>query len=177
MMNLAGKNFDRNDKQILSELTRCGIPVAPWNSENNEVASSFCGRFHTPQGAAFLFNRAWTYWTVGGRVPLATALKIYAHPVGVTDIRVGGHCGCIPPERPYVEWRDPASDKKYARMSERADIEKFKDNYPDMYTKFMDEHLFHDDPASVGAVGTVDSYHIDSELGLYVFMQFIRGTL
>lgn len=29
----------------------------------------------------------------------------------------------------------------------------------------------------IGAVGTVDGYHIDTELGLYIFVQFLKGQL
>ena len=194
--NLAGRNrpIEENDKQIKAELTRAGITAAPWDCENSEVRTTVCGKLiitdfvgaledvcsnkvALPRGWCGTFTRAWTYWMFSGRVPLEMAKRIYEHPVGRTDIRVGGHCGCIPPAGNYIEWRDPETGKKYATLSDLAEITKLKDRYPDMYTKFMDEHLFQNDPAAFGARGTVDSYHIDTELGLYVFVQFLRGQL
>lgn len=194
--NLAGRNrpMEKNDKQITAELTRAGITAAPWDCENSEVRTTVCGKLiitdfvgaledvcsnkvALPRGWCGTFTRAWTYWTVSCRVPVELAKRIYANPVGRTDIRVGGHCGCIAPAGNYIEWRCPMSGRKYATMKDREDVEKFKDNHPGMYTKFILEHEFHDDPASIGAVGTVDSYHIDTELGLYVFVQFLRGQL
>lgn len=173
--NLASRRDDsieRNDKQICIELKRVGLNVVPWDCGTSEVRTNNCGALGPSR-----FHRAWTYWMFSGRVPLEMAKRIYKHPVGFSDIRVGGHCGCIAPEGNYVEWRDPETDKKYATLSDLAEITKLKDKYPDMYTKFTDEHLFQNDPASFGARGTVDSYHIDTELGLYVFVQFLKGDL
>lgn len=194
--NLAGHNrpIEENDKQIKAELTRAGIPVLQFDSGIFEVRTTVCGKLiltdfvgaledvcsnkvALPRGWCGTFTRAWTYWMVSCRVPLEMAKRIYEHPVGRTDIRVGGHCGCVAPEYPFVEWRCPMNGRKYATMKDREDIEKFKENHPEMYTKFLLEHEFHDDPETVGARGTVDSYHIDSELGLYVFVQFLRGQL
>jgi len=174
MQNLAGRNRPKadNDKQILTELARCGINRAEYDCENSEVQTNYNGVL-----GVVTFTRAWTYWVASGTVALSIAKKIYEHPVGRTDIRVGGHCGCVAPEAPWVEWRDPITYKKYARTLDREQIEKFKDNHPDMYKTFIDNHLFHDDPASCGAIGTVDCYHIDTELGLYVFAQFLKGEL
>jgi hypothetical protein len=172
VQNLAGKDTVRNDKQILLELTRCGIAAEPFDCGSSEVQCTLRGRM-----GGTVFTRAWTYWIVSTHMPLNIAQRMYAHPVGVTDIRVAGHCGCPAPVDPWIEWRDLETDKKYAKTKDAADIVKFKTNYPEMFEKFMNEHIFHDDPASVGAVGTIDSYHIDSELGLYVFVQFHKGHL
>ncbi len=172
--NLAGRNrpMEENDKQICIELKRCSLDVAPWDCGTSEVRTNNCGVLGPSR-----FHRAWTYWTFSGRVPLEMAKRIYRHPVGYSDIRVGGHSGCPAPEGNYVEWRDPETGRRYARVMDRENMERFAENHPDMVTKFMNEYLFHDDPESIGAIGTVDSYHIDTELGLYVFVQFLRGQL
>lgn len=172
MRNLAGNDRAINDQYILKELTRCGIPAETFDCGRAEVQCTLRGRL----GPA-VFTRAWTYWIVDTHMPLHLARRMYEHPVGVTDIRVAGHCGCPAPVDPWIEWHDPETDKKYAKMKDADDMFKFKNNHPEMFEKFMNEHMFHDDPASVGAVGTIDSYHIDSELGLYVFVQFHKGLL
>lgn len=172
--NLAGRSrpIEDNDKQIAIELKRCGLDVGPWDCGNSEVRTNNCG----VKGPS-RFYRAWTYWIFSGRVPIEIAKRIYKHPIGFSDIRVGGHACCVAPAGGYVEWRCPLTGRSYATMKDREDIERFKDTYPELHAKFILEHEFHDDPESVGAVGTVDTYHIDTELGLYVFNQFLKGEL
>lgn len=172
MRNLAGNDRAMNDQQILKELQRCGINSETWDCGRSEVQCSLRGRL-----VGTVFTRAWTYWMVDTRVPLDMAKRMRVHPVGMTDIRVAGHCGCPAPEAPWITWRDPETGKTFATTQERRDVEKFRGKHPEMREKFVDEHIFHDDPASMGAEGTIDSYHIDTELGLYVFVQFLKGQL
>ena len=122
MQNLAGN--PNCDKYIECELNRCGIEIIK-NEANlrNEVPATIEGKL-----GKFRFVRAWYYWMVDGPVPLDIAGKLYSDPVGKTDIRVMGHCGCPSPD----EWA-------------------------------------HD--------GFIHSYHIDSELGLRIFADAIRGVV
>jgi len=105
MENLAG-NADC-DVQIERELIRCGIEVIRGEKTNREVSSSIIGKL-----GEFEFVRAWYYWTVRGNVPLEVARELYADPVGKTDVRVAGHCGCPPPE----EWAMRINEREEAKF-------------------------------------------------------------
>ncbi len=95
MKNLAG---DKDcDGPIELELIRCGIEVVRDQPRDGEVPSSLRGAL-----GKFSFRRAWYYWMVNGKVPLAMANELYEDPVGRTDIRVNGHCGCPAPGEPGV---------------------------------------------------------------------------
>lgn len=91
MDNLAGKQDC--DTTIRSELERCGITIVEGERSTNEVPASLTGIL-----GCFTFWRAWYYWVVNGNVPIDIALELYADPVGKTDVRVDGHCGCPEPE-------------------------------------------------------------------------------
>lgn len=123
MRNLAGN--PEADRYIDSELERCGIDVVKLATpRSGEIAGQLEGRL-----GPFKFDRRWYYWNVEGPVPLPVAEALYEHPVGRTDIRVAGHCGCPPP----AQW---------TTKHEGRDV--------------------------------VFRYHIDSELGLYLFVQAVK---
>lgn len=93
MKNLAG---DKNcDDTIKLELRRAGIPFVKDARHTGEVPYSVTGCL-----GKFTFVRAWYYWMVRGNLPLEVAKELHENPVGKTDVRVVGHCGCPPPE----EW-------------------------------------------------------------------------
>ena len=124
MQNLAGS--DRADKIIEQELNRSHISIVRHDElRGGEVPTHFTGELSREGETAFEFERAWYYWMVSGNVPLAVAQELYDDPVGRTDVRVVGHCGCPPPE-------------KWERN------------------------------------GFIDSYHIDSEVGLRFFVDTLR---
>jgi hypothetical protein len=162
MINLAG-NRDC-DKYIEKELQRCGIPILNVERANTEVPYSIVGQYGN-----FTFRRAWYYWMVEGPMPLLQAHELYDDPVGKTDIRVAGHCGCPAPTAwaryldadGYFLTLDPEGKEmaKWVRMFELP-----PQHYGFRYVKDLYE-----------AVGShVWSYHIDSELGLYLFAQKMR---
>lgn len=93
MINLAGKQDC--DKHIKQELQGAGIKVVPVEPVHTEVHYTLIG--HLP---GFEFRRAWYYWVVEGDVPIDIARELYVDPIGHTDVRVIGHCGCPPPD----EW-------------------------------------------------------------------------
>ncbi|MBI2065007.1 MAG: hypothetical protein HYT62_03085 [Candidatus Yanofskybacteria bacterium] len=161
MENLAGRRDC--DKSIERELNRCGIELVRLPSVlHSEVPASITGKL-----GQFQFHRAWYYWIVRGNMPLPVAQELYDDPVGKTDIRVAGHCGCPPP----IEWatyidaegrilcpisEKPQGDSELARsILARTDIRFVKD------------------PSSEGE-GFVQSYHIDSELGLKIFADTLK---
>lgn len=121
MKNLAG--YKEADAVISEELRRCMIDQRRLTDDEKrgEVPATIGGTL-----GRFTFRRAWYYWTVRGDVPIAIAERLYADPIGATDIRVAGHCGCPPPSK----W---------------------------------------------ATGGVVTSYHIDSEAGLRIFADAVRG--
>lgn len=124
MRNLAGNK--ECDAVIAEELRRSMIPSVPYDGRLEEVPSRLRGEL-----GDITFARAWYYWTAHGTVPIEVARKLYDDPIGRTDIRVAGHCGCPPPEPPWTEVID--------------------------------------------GVEVVTTYHIDSEVGLRLFADAIRG--
>ncbi len=136
MINLAG--HAQATEIVTRELTRCGIPVVKSAEPIGEPKSSVFGEL-----GPFTFKRAWYYYAVVGPVPLCVAQMLYEDPVGRTDIRVAGHCGCPPPEPPWTTVRGLVTGKEI--QGDPADGEVF-----------------------------VESYHVDSEVGLYVFARAIK---
>jgi len=125
--NLAGKSCD---EEVIEELTHAGIiPVFPVTIKCSEVKTSVAGvlgcwydpeevktsvnRYKILKETNFLnlakdlfrykFIRAWTYWICSGPVPLVVAKELYSNIIGKYSIRVDGHCGCPPPEDPWLK--------------------------------------------------------------------------
>jgi hypothetical protein len=161
MENLAGRGDC--DTSIFRELNRCGIEVVRLpNKLWGEVPASITGKL-----GQFQFHREWYYWVVRGNVPLPVAQELYNNPVGKTDIRVTGHCGCPPPDE-WVTYIDdkgrilcPTSEKPHGNgplsksILARTDIR------------------FVEDPSAEGK-GFIQLYHIDSELGLRIFADTLK---
>lgn len=99
MKNLAG-NKDC-DLFVADELRRARIESGECVCQTGEVPSLLQGNI-----GEIRFLRAWTYWTARGPVPISIARQLYADPVGMTDVRVAGHCGCPAPEAPWTELID-----------------------------------------------------------------------
>jgi hypothetical protein len=159
MQNLAG---DPNcDKQIERELTRCGIEIVKGQRSTHEVAASITGKLGN-----FKFYRAWSYMIVEGKVPLEVARELYNDAAGKTDIRVKGDCGCPPPEE-WAVWYDEDGNKLVSKDDEAA-FDKYLDTMPNIKNGIR----FVDDPTE--GKGYVESYHIDSELGLRIFADAIK---
>lgn len=163
MQNLAGN--PRCDEVIRRELSVARIDIVTVPKGNSEVPFTLTGKL-----GDFTFYRAWYYWVVKGPMPLKYALELYADPAGRHDVRVAGHCACPPPEAPWITWRD-ADGNEVLHMKEKAGIDDFiQKGYikpEQMKGRRFDEHPenFH---------GFVDSYHIDSEVGLRLFADMIR---
>jgi len=108
----------------------------------------------------FEFQRAWYYYMVKGLVPLAVAEELYADKIGRTDIRVTGHCGC-PPPKDWTTRYNPSTD---IRMITKKSAEEYPNIVKDLGWEVNDE----------GGEQYVDNYHIDSELGLCLFVKTIK---
>lgn len=108
MVNLAGEY--PQDNIITSELRLAGI-TSVWHDEivkHAEVYTHVSGKL-----GKFELRRQWYYWSVSGYVPLAVAVEIYADPIGRSDVRAEGHCGCVDPAdwaQPTREWHEEQGD-------------------------------------------------------------------
>lgn len=165
MKNLAG---DQDcDTKIEKELVRSGIEVVRGERVNHEVPASITGK-----PGSFTFRRAWYYWVViGGSVPLRIAQEIYKDPVGKTDIRAGGDCGCIL-EGHVIEWHNKEGKKLY-HLSQKRELEKYGDN-PITKNVLNDPSIDFVENPSLEGEGFVTSYHIDSEVGLRLFVDTLK---
>lgn len=157
MKNLAGNT--ECDQYIKDELRRCGIKAVASPLTQSEVPYTITGKL-----GDFTFVRAWYYWCVQGNMPLDKARELYATEVGKTDIRVAGHCGCPPPD----EWVTRFHGGKVVIDQEEWD--KFPDSIMDLREE---KYCTHPNPETLPAF--VTSYHIDSELGLYLFAQAVKS--
>ena len=169
MQNLA-RATDANDYQrtqveqtVLRELKRCRIPAI------EQLAQGEVPYKHVGKLGDFMFERAWYYWVVYGPVPLYVAKELYEDVVGVTDIRVSGHCGCPPPELPWIHCYDEQGRKltKLKDAQEQATEEAMLDR---IHPNWRDEYVYVEDPENVAVRSVVEDYHIDSELGLRIFV-------
>lgn len=173
MVNLAGR-LDAAE-HIAVELAEAGIaPFIDPARDHPEVKTKLRGRLVTPHGT-FTFSRNWYYWVAAGSVPLAIAERLYADPVGRKVVRVDGHCGCPPPEAPWIEWRLP-NGRKVLPLKQRVECERYinsgeSDMLVGISRQILADNDFSDDPKSIGASAFVTAYHIDSAEGLALFVR------
>lgn len=117
------------------------------------------------------------YWVVHGLVPIEIADALYLDPVGKKDIRAGGDCTC-PPPREWMEWYTDEGVRVYD-MGTHARFEKYKnENSPiwDILERTYAKSLFSDTPAATyNAKAYVETYHIDSDYGLLLFIRALLG--
>lgn len=101
------------------------------------------------------------YHVLTGYVPLALAQRLYATPIGKRQIRVSGHCGCPPPEAPWVDWYTD----DWIKVVPMTELPAFERLMPE---KIKDYH-FADMPSMFN--GFITLYHIDSLEGLIEFVR------
>lgn len=168
MQNLAG---DKNaDLIIRRELKRCGVPVLETNEVSGEVPYTIKGKL-----GPFSFTRAWSYYVVEGKVPLRVAEMLYEDEVGRSDIRACGNCLCISPGL-QATWEDKQGKlllkdseiNNYIVKSETSAL------YRDFWDRNKDRYASLDKTVEGDRIGYVDLYHIDSELGMYIFVQTLK---
>lgn len=170
MKNLAG--VADCDTFIRTELERARIEVVEGPRSTHEVAASLTGKL-----GPFTFTRAWYYWIARGPVPLEVARELYADPVGKTDVRSGGDCACRPPET-WATYFDAdgwelCSDPDGRQAREWADMQQ-KGFIPSLEERRI---RFVPDAPAVAARAVVETYHIDSEVGLRLFADTIRARV
>lgn len=165
MQNLAGdKNCDRAIERELT-IARINIKKVKPDPVHHEVPYTLEGEL-----GKFTFHRAWYYWVVNGPMPLKNALELYEDPAGRHDVRVTGHCGCPPPEAPWITWRDNEGNE-IIHMNQKAQMDDFiKKGH--IKPEQMNGRRYDERPDSFN--GFIDTYHIDSEVGLRLFADMIR---
>jgi len=155
--NLAGN--PKATDVVLSELTRCGISSQHIDPVG-EVPSAAMGVL-----GKFTFRRKWHYYRVEGPVPVSVAWELYDNPVGKQDIRVCCHCGCPAPTPEWVIYR--TLDGKLVRpLAIREKLAEW------MKPEELEEIVFDDDTSDYQ--GCIETYDIDSELGLYIFVETLK---
>jgi len=149
--NMAGRKYC--DQYIEKELTEAGIPIV-YERGSGEVPYNTKGCL-----GKMNFERAWYYWMVDCRIPLAIAKELYADPIGQCDVRVVGHCGCPPPE----EWATPDKEliRKYIKENNLPFINMIDIREAIKSGKLKGELYIH-------------SYHIDSQEGLNLFVATVK---
>ena len=112
------------------------------------------------------------YWIVNGPVPLSVAEQIYADPAAPL-IRVTGHVGAPAPVDPWITWRFYDGTKR-ATLADEAEFDRLIT--AELLTQeHKTKYTFTDDPEKIAkARGFIESYHIDSDLGLRVFVDYLR---
>lgn len=173
MINLAGELPHVADDQCARELRAANLRPDFGERSKGEVQTAITAEF-----MGFTFERAWYYWRVHGRMPLYLAEKMYADPVGKSDVRVAGHCGCPPPDEWVEWWSSPIGGKRIISMKEREWVDKHLESESEpmrQVAERMDkEYLFSDSPESIlGMFPYVTSYHVDSQEGLNLIVRTI----
>lgn len=168
MRNLAGN--EQCDHHIQRELARCRIKAVTIPKTTSEVPYSVIGEL-----GHYRFTRNWYYWVCHGFVPIDVAKQLYNDSVGKTDIRVDGHCGCPAPEPPWAKYYD-AEGREVLTMYDYEEMVRLSAKSPLIKKnceKFAYRYRYASDPSQVAEL-YVTTYHIDSELGLYLFANAVR---
>lgn len=173
MENLAGQ--ENCDRVIFSELTKARVNVVEGEKSTGEVPFKLTGELN-----GFTFRRAWYYYVVSGDMPLRVAYELYKDPIGVSDVRVDGHCMCPPPGPPhhalYLDANDYQLVAPNPKNDEAVDYWR-KDNthfHRTMIATYDAKYRHVNHPEAIATLAIVDLYHIDSLAGLRLFADTIR---
>ena len=170
MINLAGRSDC--DEYIARELRHARITPERCEPSGREVNASIVGRL-----PGFLFKRAWYYYVVEGRVPLAVAHALYEDPLGRDDVRVSGHCGCPPPADPWLKYVDADGKELLTLGDPRHDVMHGDSEIVlRVNAEMRAMYRWVEDRAAAASEVFVDLYHIDSEAGLRLFADAVRDT-
>ena len=162
MINLA--ESPDSDEHIIEELTLAGVNIVRLEKRTEgEVATTVKGQL-----GEFIFSRAWYYWVVSGLIPLSVAQEMYAHPRGVKDIRVNGHCGCPPPEKWVV-----FCDDEGVLLAPKAQLNEHQPGSKLHKLLTADESTrWVEDPTK--GIAFINLYHIDSQSGFNFFVDTLK---
>lgn len=156
MDNFARREYDEKiDNKVKEELQIANIPVfALPDYMNTEVKTQYIGILN-----GFIFYRAWNYWICCGDMPLDIANEMYKKYKEL-NIRAGGHCENKPP---ITQSYNPIYKKEMKEYLNKVGANEFIKTYED---------VIHDDETQPRFV---DTYHIDTQLGLCKLAETIRN--
>lgn len=166
MRNLAGHKH--STLYAAHELGAAGVPARPCDpyGEPQATVEGVLGRF--------TFRRAWRYWVVEGPMPLETAQALFDGSEEVRrNVRAAGDCTCPRPGGPGAlpTYRDANGLEVLADPSGeiRAKLERW--GYD------LDGLRLVDSEEERGAISRpyIDVYHVDSQEGLRLLADAIRG--
>jgi hypothetical protein len=170
MRNLAGD--PKCDSSIIDELKAVGVEPVVGEKSGHEVNASVTGKL-----GPFKFSRAWYYWVIEGPTPLHVAEELYKNPVGRTEVRSGGHCGCPAPADYGVTHYDadgkqllPLNGPDYKLIQAKP----WSPGLADILAGVEQKCRFVENPRAEAVKSIVDCYHIDSAEGLRLFVDTIR---
>ena len=172
MINLAG--HPRAEEYIIKELTEAGIPIKWSHKEMGEPKSRAYGKMNTIWNG-ITFTREWYYWVAKGNIPLGIAEKMYEHPVMNNDVRANGDCTC-PSPRDVAKEKFVTSSGVYSKFEDvwsEEEINKLRS--VDIISHLADEKIQKEQDKKYPKF--VDVYHIDSQEGLNLFVDYMYCTL
>lgn len=152
--NLAHRDYETSaDNEVKNELQIANIPVFKLPSYmNTEVKTRYIGLLN-----GFRFYRAWAYWVCCGDMPLSKAQYIYDNYKNF-KIRAGGHCGNV---EPATVSYNPIYEQELRNLLDKYDVPE----YLEQAKNIVDDKRL---------PRFVDTYHIDTQLGLCKLAQVIR---
>lgn len=158
MENLARHDYKPDaDQKVKEELQIANIPIFKLPSYmHTEVKTRYIGILN-----GFTFTRAWTYWVCNGLMPLEYANRLYKDYKDL-NIRAGGHCGNETPESQSI---NPIYKKElnefFEANSQILGIEKCIEQAKNIIDDKTQPRF-------------VETYHIDTQLGLCKLSQVIK---
>ncbi len=192
MINLAGKR--EADKYIQEELLLAKIPLVRGKLTIDEVPYTITGRIGN-----WTFNRGWYYWRAsapdGEGLPLEIAAQLHEKEYPITgellrygneakiygdSVRATGHCGC-PHPRECTKYFDEIGRRVIIDPSGKK--EKERDSLLETHKEILTDSALTNLkqlrylPLLEGTDGiraVIDSYHVDTQLGLNELARVIR---
>ena len=162
------------DRHVRNELERCRI----------RVVASLYARQHVPTRLSgvlgpLTFERAPIHWVVSGPLALSFVEALLEHPILKTDVDAVSNRDAPAPAdharyfdaeyRPIWPDRNGEQERNWSNISAA---------HPDWAGfRSSEKPIFAPDPRSIAAHAVVDTFHVTTELGLYLFAEAIRTAL
>lgn len=158
------------ENEIREELIRCEIDIVEGEKYEGVLQSRISGKL-----GDFRLSRGKYYWIVVGKIPIKLAIKLYQSHIGHRDIRVNGDCGSTPPDEKQQTWFTPGGKEILSKEQERETYKEIGSSpvLKKLWEDNKHRYIFSDNKESLGN-GYITMYHIDSELGLYIFVNAIK---
>lgn len=178
MKNLAGNK--ESDQYILEELYLAGIEAAKSDQTKNEVSANYIGKLGN-----WTFIRAWYYWiatTEDAKGLLESdAIKLHntknplSNDILGLEIRADGYAGGIDPTKVSTPNMTPEFEDKLLSLGYQKKKLQFANiEYLDISSSEVKDLIKENKITPTDM--TVDTYHIDTIVGLREFANFIKNN-